>query len=302
MSNVRYKHSDCLGLLRTLEDKSVDAVIIDPPYYRVVNDKWDSQWATFEEYLDWCEEWLIELKRVAKYGASLWIFGFAKQLAYLLPIIEQNKWEFRQQIVIDKGLRAVAGRSSQKLKMFPTASEHLYYFNFDSKNEIRELFNDIKNAQGITRSNDANAMLNKSTSGGGAWSCIASYKKPHEFRVYPTEADWDNLSRYGDLPPYRDYVYKFKLPQGLTDVWNDINFYDRSEKKFHSTQKPIPLMKRVVKACTDEGDTVLDFFGGSGSTGVACKALGRNYIGCEIDEEYYELSKQRIKETSYETE
>jgi DNA modification methylase len=77
-------------------------------------------------------------------------------------------------------------------------------------------------------------------------------------------------------------------------VWSDINFYDRKEKKFHSTQKPIKLMERLVKCSTNEGDTVLDIFSGSGSTGVACALNNRNFVGCEVDETYYEKSLERI--------
>ena len=98
---------------------------------------------------------------------------------------------------------------------------------------------------------------------------LKSMKKPLEHRVYPTKEDWEKLSTVMNLPKYEDTVYKFNIQSGLTDVWSDINFYDRKEKKFHSTQKPIKLMERLVKCSTNEGDTVLDIFSGSGSTAVA---------------------------------
>jgi site-specific DNA-methyltransferase (adenine-specific) len=80
-------------------------------------------------------------------------------------------------------------------------------------------------------------------------------------------------------------------------VWDDINFYDRKVEKFHSTQKPIPLMERLVLTSSKPGQTVLDIFGGSGSTGVACKMHGRKFVGCEVDETYYQKSLQRIEST-----
>ena len=66
------------------------------------------------------------------------------------------------------------------------------------------------------------------------------------------------------------------------------------ERVKHPTQKPIQLMERCVKLWTNEGDTVLDFTMGSGSTGVACKNLNRNFIGIELDKEYFEIAKSRI--------
>lgn len=62
----------------------------------------------------------------------------------------------------------------------------------------------------------------------------------------------------------------------------------------HPTQKPLELMKYLVETYTNEGDTVFDFTMGSGTTGVACKLLNRNFIGVEIDKNYFEIAKERI--------
>jgi DNA modification methylase len=62
----------------------------------------------------------------------------------------------------------------------------------------------------------------------------------------------------------------------------------------HPTIKPLELVKRHLLHSTNEGDTVLDCFMGSGTTGVACKELNRNFIGIEIDDEYYNIAKNRI--------
>lgn len=62
----------------------------------------------------------------------------------------------------------------------------------------------------------------------------------------------------------------------------------------HPTQKPVALMEYLVKTYTNEGETVLDFTMGSGSTGEACKRLNRNFIGIELDKNYFEIAKNRI--------
>jgi len=64
----------------------------------------------------------------------------------------------------------------------------------------------------------------------------------------------------------------------------------------HPTQKPVPLLEYLIKTYTLENETVLDFTMGSGSTGVACKNLKRNFIGIEKDREYFRIAKQRIKD------
>jgi site-specific DNA-methyltransferase (adenine-specific) len=70
-----------------------------------------------------------------------------------------------------------------------------------------------------------------------------------------------------------------------------------NEKRLHPTQKPIEVMVRIIKEFTNEGDTILDPFMGSGTTGVACVKEGRKFIGIEIDESYYAIAKRRIQET-----
>ncbi len=71
---------------------------------------------------------------------------------------------------------------------------------------------------------------------------------------------------------------------------------DKQKIKLHPTQKPVALMEYLIKTYTNEGDTVLDFTMGSGSTGVAAKNLDRGFIGIELDDKYFQIAKQRIEE------
>jgi site-specific DNA-methyltransferase (adenine-specific) len=74
------------------------------------------------------------------------------------------------------------------------------------------------------------------------------------------------------------------------------NFKQQDPRKIlHPTQKPVALMKYLIKTYTNEGETVLDFTMGSGSTGVAAKNLNRNFIGIELDEGYFNIAKDRIE-------
>lgn len=66
------------------------------------------------------------------------------------------------------------------------------------------------------------------------------------------------------------------------------------ERGLHPTQKPVALMEYLIKTYTNEGDTVLDFTMGSGSTGVGCKNTNRNFIGIEKDETYFKIAQERI--------
>ena len=80
---------------------------------------------------------------------------------------------------------------------------------------------------------------------------------------------------------------------GVSDVWEDIDFYGEKER-IQPTPKPRKLISRLVLASSDEGDLVLDPFMGSGTTAVSCVENRRKYIGFEIDRDYYEKSLVRL--------
>ena len=77
-----------------------------------------------------------------------------------------------------------------------------------------------------------------------------------------------------------------------SDVWN----FDRvaGKTQVHQNQKPLPLIERCIESHSKKGEIVLDPFMGSGTTGVACKNLNRNFIGIELDEKYFNIAKERI--------
>ena len=87
----------------------------------------------------------------------------------------------------------------------------------------------------------------------------------------------------------KPYTQRYKnFPQTIISFARD--------RGFHPTQKPIALLEYLIKTYTNEGETVLDFTMGSGSTGVACVNTNRRFIGIELDEGYFNIAKKRIEE------
>jgi site-specific DNA-methyltransferase (adenine-specific) len=76
--------------------------------------------------------------------------------------------------------------------------------------------------------------------------------------------------------------------------WQKFNIACGKEKTKHPTQKPVALMEYLIKTYTNEGEAVLDFTMGSGTTGVAAKNLNRSFIGIELDQTYFNIAKERI--------
>ena len=90
---------------------------------------------------------------------------------------------------------------------------------------------------------------------------------------------------------------KYKYPTNL------LNFNARAKEcnnrvRVHPTQKPVDLLEYLIKTYTNEGDLVLDFTMGSGSTGVACLNTNRRFIGIELDEKYFNIAKERLSKIS----
>lgn len=85
-------------------------------------------------------------------------------------------------------------------------------------------------------------------------------------------------------------TYEYKNPINLI-------VFDKIRKgSLHPTQKPVALLEYLIRTYTNEGETVLDFTMGSGSTGVACVNTNRNFIGIELDENYFKIAENRIKQ------
>ena len=280
----------CEEYIDKLDEHSIDMVILDPPYYNVVNEKWDTMWKSMGEYMDWFEIIMRKIERVSKNSSTLWLFGYPYQLGFLTAIVEKYGFKYRQHITINKGMRSVAGRTSSKLKMFPVATEYLIFFHKDSVKFLRDFLNCKKDATKIT-SKEINEKLGKASNGGGTWSSIAGKKQLN--LQYPTRTDWNKLEEiFGKFEiEYDDYVYPFNQTQSLTDVWDDINFYDKTYKKCHPTQKPYKLIERIIHTGTRDNGVVLDPFMGSGMTALVASNMNRTYYGCEKELKYIEDGK-----------
>ena len=103
LSLLELKNSDCLEYLSTIEDESVDLVVVDPPYFKIVSADWDNSWPTESEYLDWCKKWVSKASRVLKPGGAFYVWGTTKTdtfLRFKLDIMNKlDGFEYRNWII-----------------------------------------------------------------------------------------------------------------------------------------------------------------------------------------------------------
>jgi len=277
--------------MKMIPDESVDLVVADPPYWKVIGEKWDYQWRTEEEYLEWSLSWISEVSRILRKGGTFYCFGYFRMLALLIPMLKDLDLELRQQIIIDKGMRAVSGRATKTYKMFPNVTESVLFFIKDNKKFIKPFLKKRQEELHLS-AKEINEALGVKSNGGGMWSI---YTGKNVCEQFPTKDIWEKLSSLLQFNmPYEKIAQTYNPQMGLTDVWTDIDFY--KEKRYHPTQKPLKLINRLVLASSNEGDLVLDPFSGAGSTQLVAIKQNRHYLGFELDDQYYSIAQQRINE------
>jgi DNA modification methylase len=141
---------DSIEEMKKIKDKSVDLIIADPPYWKVVNEKWDYQWKTEKEYLEWSLNWIREAPRILRYGGTFYLFGYFRTLALFVPKLEDLELELRQQILIDKGMQAVSGRATKNYKIFPNTTESVLMIIKDNKQFIKPYLKSYQEKQKLT--------------------------------------------------------------------------------------------------------------------------------------------------------
>ena len=105
-----------------------------------------------------------------------------------------------------------------------------------------------------------------------------------------------NKGKAGKLGHLSSEKKRATYKQEYTNYPKSILKFNRPSKPLHPTQKPVPLLEYLIKTYTNEGDLVLDFTMGSGSTGVAALNTNRRFIGIELDKNYYDISENRLRD------
>ena len=126
---------------------------------------------------------------------------------------------------------------------------------------------------------------------------LVFYKRLPIYTPQKTKGKPYKAKLHGQTTNYGEYNPGFAANNTGDRYPRDVIKFDNNGnnfKKVHPTEKPVDLCEYFIKTYTKEDEIVLDFVMGSGSTGVACKNLNRNFIGIELDEKYFEIAKERI--------
>jgi site-specific DNA-methyltransferase (adenine-specific) len=251
---------NCLEVMKTIPDNSVDAIITDPPY-GTTSCKWDS---VIDLKLMW-----EQLNRIIKPNGAIVLFA---QQPFTSVLVHSNIKLYRHKWIWKKG--RCANFMVAKAQPLKYTEDILVFCNYGF------LQNQFKNIVGTY-----NPQMRKST-----------YK--NDIDVGKIKDKSENLLKINERKNPTKLIKKNNSSKQLHP--NDIISFNApmgKNNRFHPTQKPVELMEYLIKTYTNEGETVLDFTMGSGTTGVAAKNLNRNFIGIEMDDAYFSIAENRINKS-----
>ncbi|MGP1438525.1 MAG: DNA-methyltransferase [Treponema sp.] len=274
--------------MKEIKDESVDAVVTDPPY-QYLNTKLKN--SAFDKPYDE-SAFITEVQRILKPTGFIVMSGRGVAFYRQGVLLDKAGFKFKEEVIWEKYTASNPAIPLRRLH------ESIFIFAKD-KGVIKQRrvpylevvqtkadpINQIKNDIHFIRKELKNKVkLNE----------ILRYLKTGEVKL--------ELRGKTNSPSYRE---NSKITPNYINYLNKINkgFYENSIIKIthlknahHPTEKPVRLMERLIALVTEEGQTVVDPFMGSGTTGVACMNTDRNFIGMELDEKYLETALKRIEE------
>jgi site-specific DNA-methyltransferase (adenine-specific) len=261
----RVVQGDCLEIMKTLDDKTAQIVICDPPYNIGKDFGNNSDRQGEDEYLVWCDKWIAEGLRVLKDNGTMFIYGFSETLALILARVprEINRrwivWHYTNKVV--PGLNFWQRTHESVLVLW----KNEYVFNRDS---VREPYTDEHLAHVGSERPATKGRFSKGD-------------KITHYTAHPN----------GALP--RDVI---KIPTlaggGGTERFK---LESNGEQISHPTQKPLSLTEKLLLSAKQSDGFVLIPFGGSGSEAVVCRDMGLPFVCIELNTTYIQMIESRLK-------
>jgi adenine-specific DNA-methyltransferase len=325
---------DCLEVMRGLPDNSVDLICTDPPFFKVKSraddafNWWDHQWDKFEGFLAWIDQLAAQWQRILKPNGSLYCFA-SPRMAARVEVQLGQRFNVLNHIVWNKNGRSRAAMTcKEESRIYFPESERIifcehYGADRGAKNDsgywdkcdeaardvwgnyIKQVRSEYRlTAKQLTEVVGAYGKVNH----GGAcsnWENGKNCPTPEHYaklqQAFPGYflREYEDLRReYEDLRrEHEDLRRPFTVSADVpyTDVWTFPTVQSYPGK--HPCEKPHQLLEHVISASSRPGAVVLDCFAGSGSTLVAVKKLGRQFIGIDIDPHWVDVARGRVGQT-----
>lgn len=291
---------DCLELMKTIPSGSIDMVLTDPPYGTVNGaalDGWKNQTTEWDNVLNFDLMW-SEINRVLRPNGACLLFSQEPFTSNLITSSHNNvPFSYRLMWLKDHFANSLISKKAP-VNYFEDICVFFKKYDLQGLHPLRHYSKQIMDFVGLNLK-----QIN---------SKLGHRKAEHFFYVDSTQFGLCTEKTYNELIEVfnidlmrgfksfselheidRAFSRAFNLPQGKKYKSNVFE-YKKDYDGFHPTQKPVALLEDLIRTYSNEGNTVLDFTMGSGSTGVACVNINRAFIGIEMDDKYFEIAQERI--------
>ncbi len=322
MRLIELMQGDCLELMKDIPDGSIDMVLTDPPFGTMKgqgkspaakslgldNCDWDTALPTGQMF--------DEISRVLRPNGKCVLFSQEPYTSELitssipsLPFSYRAIWLKNTTGNPMKCNKAMLGRYEDILIFSKIHPKH----DFNGVHPLRSYFAKILDFMGLASCKDVNNALGHRRAEHAFYinSTQFSLCTENTYRELIDKFRIDEMAGFVQFEELQkiDTEYRTELISRMNTQYPSIfNLWEGGKSKsnvleypkdmggFHPTQKPVALLEDLIKTFSNPGNLVLDFTMGSGSTGVACVNTGRNFIGMELDEGYFEIAQKRIQE------
>lgn len=297
---IQLYNGDCLELMKNIPDGSVDLVLTDPPYGTMKGaelDGWNGQTTEWDTAIE-PTKIFEQISRILRQNGKAILFSQEPYTSRLissaipyLPFIYRAMWY--------KNVHANAFiAKSAMVNRFEDICIFTKPHDAENTNELRKYFVNVVEFCGGKK-----PIIEKI----GGKADHTTRTKSSQFALCTEQTYNEIISVFGidkmnGFLPYSElasmnekYTSTFNLWQGGKSKSNVLE-YAKDNDGYHPTQKPVKLLEDLIQTYSNEGNTVLDFTMGSGSTGVACINTNRNFIGIELDKGYFDIAEKRINE------
>ena len=310
------QQGDCLELMKNIPDGYVDLVLTDPPYGTMKGaslDGWKNQTTEWDIAIEPVKIF-EQISRILRPNGKAVLFSQEPYTSRLITSAIPSL-PFCYRAIWYKNVHANALLA--KSAMVSRYEDICVFANKDSGgllNKCVEKISDVVFSVGFQKF--AEIMF-----GEGRYKDIASARKNLYKKVY-IEGCNEYDKNFFDEPMYRYLETQIEMPytfeeyfaivaeykektKSVFNLWqggkskSNVLEYAKDNDGYHPTQKPVALLEDLIQTYSNEGDIVLDFTMGSGSTGVACVNLNRKFIGMELKQEYFNIATERINDARH---
>jgi DNA modification methylase len=301
---------------RLMNGEKADMFLNDPPYYKIKSEDWDNQWENFEKFISFIKDISLIAKDILKNSGSYYIFGDDEIIAYIQVELDKH-FTFLNHLVWHKPNNMPIKYAFAHRKYCPMSERILFYSIQDAtglatihskpecfesiKQYMREERDKIIKKEQFKTQEEFNSLINKLT---GTSSVVSRHYFADSQYLFPTKEMYTKLQTTGffmkeyeelreEYEELREEYEELRRPfSPQPDLYEVISepIITQKENTEHPTTKPVRLIEKFVAVSSSPSfPLVVDMFGGSGTTLIACEKLNRKCRMMEIDPHYCDV-------------